>query len=124
MKFEIGDRVKCIEDYAGISKGDLGFVKQFHITPSGEEWLGIEWDKVVSGGHGCDGTCDSKRGYRLPQKFVILERVMPPVNKKELESKIKKIVSEISKNKNYVKCFGKDIEKEVRKWTERQIMSW
>lgn len=59
-KFNIGDLVRCINQYEEIDKGMTGVV--VHLYGGG--WIGVEWDNFYYG-HDCDGYASEDTGYYL-----------------------------------------------------------
>lgn len=70
-RYNIGDRVKCIAEYPGLSIGDLG-------TYLGENkgWgdASIRWDKRDDAKHDCNGLCEYGHGWFVPFNKIAQDR--------------------------------------------------
>lgn len=67
MEFCVGDRVVAIRRYGRISVGDTGtFVHKEVIDPE----LGVRWDKEDANMHDCQGHCESKHGWYVPEGYL------------------------------------------------------
>ena len=49
--------------------GDTGTVCK-HWNGDPDFWVAVAWDKQLSGGHDCDGTCEKKHGWKVPVRFL------------------------------------------------------
>lgn len=67
MKFEVGDRVRCLVDRPidiDIMTGQLGTV-----CYSTSYNVGVEWDGCTTG-HDCGGACPDGRGWFVCPEFI------------------------------------------------------
>ena len=72
MEFCIGDRVVAIRHYGRVEKGDTGtFVHKETIEPE----YGVRWDKEDPNMHNCQGHCESKHGWYVPERYLRHEDV-------------------------------------------------
>ena len=71
--FSVGDVVELIEDhpddnedlYAGCTGTVVG-------DRGGGEWVNVEWDDEICGGHNCEGKCRDGHGWNVPRKVIRL----------------------------------------------------
>ena len=72
VKFQIGDRVRCIRNYPadheGILIGNTGTVCD--ITEVTSPHVGVSWDHEISHGHNCNGNCPRWQGWYVDESDI------------------------------------------------------
>lgn len=85
MEYSIGDRVRCIAEYPGLSIGDLG---TYLSKNEGWDAASIRWDKYDKYKHNCSGLCENGHGWFTPFDRITLDQPvdlgeLPKVNSEE-----------------------------------------
>lgn len=77
MVFFAGDRVVCTVDRPDSNKyilaGDTGTVLLDNDGNSAI-WVSVRWDKASPRNHDCDGLCEYGHGWKVPNKYLRLEK--------------------------------------------------
>jgi len=90
--FKVGDRVICVENFGDISVGLKGVVVE--ISP-GTPPIGVEWEKVIIGGHRCNDTAKENRGYFVFDRTIELLISLHTTYEKELAILARKVIKEL-----------------------------
>lgn len=83
MQFQIGDRVRCVnecpDDNDGIHIGDTGTVCD--IDEVGRLSVGVSWDHEISLGHTCKGGCAHGHGWYVNESDIeLISEASPDVD--------------------------------------------
>lgn len=70
--FKVGDRVKMIKDYSGVSSGELGVIQHIHGNGRGLCDLYVRWDTYYGVRHDNDGLCEKGHGWMVGYEDVEL----------------------------------------------------
>ena len=71
MKFQAGDRVRCLKRYGeGSNPGDTGTV-----LLDGKYLVKVEWDEFMDCRHDCGGLCEHGYGWNVPRENLELLRL-------------------------------------------------
>lgn len=77
MVFQVGDRVKCVDNGHGggfIPVGATGVV----VGILGHNVIGVRWDDYI-GGHDCDGYCEIGYGWWMSGRQLIHNAEPEPI---------------------------------------------
>lgn len=70
--FKVGDRVKMISSYSGVSSGELGEIQRISGTGLGLCDLYVRWDSHNGIRHDNDGLCEKGHGWMVSYEDVEL----------------------------------------------------
>lgn len=70
--FKVGDRVKMISSYSGVSSGELGVIQHIYGDGLGLCDLVVRWDTYRKTRHDNDGLCERGHGWMVGCKDVEL----------------------------------------------------